>query len=163
MKLSIILIFTVLTFGASFNVFSQNENTLEMKSNFFGSKFYKGDTLISINQVLYEMSSDEAIYNLMLSAKKDNVFAQLVGAAGGFMIGWPLGTALGGGEPNWTLAGIGAGIIAISIPISSNFKRKAHSAIQKHNSIIMASNNKQLKPIYSVGFGGTSFKLNVRF
>lgn len=26
--------------------------------------------------------------------------------AGGFMIGWPIGTAIGGGKPAWALAGI---------------------------------------------------------
>ncbi len=163
MKYFIILFFTVLILGVSITAQSQNANELEMRSNFFGSKFYKGDTIMGINQVLEEMAPNEAVYNLMISAKKDNVFAQLLGAAGGFMIGWPVGTAIGGGEPNWTMAGIGAGLVAISIPISSNFKKKALSAIKQHNNLLTASNNRHLKPIYSVSFGGTSCKLKVRF
>ena len=39
---------------------------------------------------------------------------------GGFLIGWPLGTALAGGDPNWTLAAIGAGCVAIAIPRPSS-------------------------------------------
>jgi len=163
MKYFIILFFATLIFGASLNAQSQSTDKLEMRTNFFGSKFYKGDTIIGINQVLEEMATNEAVYNLMISAKKDNVFAQLLGAAGGLMLGFTLGTSLGGGEPNWTIGGIGAGLIAISIPISSNFKKKAHSAIEQHNSLLTASNNRYLKPIYSLGFGGTSLKFQIKF
>ena len=53
MKLSAILIFTALTFGTSLNAQSQNENQIELRSNFFGSRFYKGDTIISINLMIF--------------------------------------------------------------------------------------------------------------
>ena len=162
MKYILLILFALLFFSTQ-NSQAQNTNALEMRTNFFGSKFYKGDTIISVNQVLDEMSPNESIYNLMISAKEDYVLAQLLSAAGGFMVGWPVGTAIGGGEPNWTMAGIGAGIIAISIPISANFKKKGHSAINQHNDSITASHGHYLKPIYSIGFGGTSFKMQIKF
>ncbi len=163
MKAIILLFFAALTFGASFNAYAQNANEIEIRTNFFGSKFYKGDAIISVNQVLEEMAPNESVYNLMISAKKDYLFTQILTASGGFMIGWPVGTAISGGEPNWAMAGIGAGIIAISIPISSNFKKKAHSAIKQHNTIITASRSYHLKPMYSVGFGKEGFNIQMNF
>jgi hypothetical protein len=149
--------------GIAFSAQSQNVESLRLKSNFFGNKFYKGDSLISVNQVLYEMAPNESVYNLMLSAKKDFVFAQILGATGGVLVGWPLGTAVAGGDPNWTLAGIGVGIIAISIPISINFKNKALGAIAAHNKLMSGSNRWNHRPTYHLGFDGRSLKVQFRF
>lgn len=126
MKHFIIVTLTLFMFGFSMPLQAQNTDMIYLKSNFWGNKFFKGDTIISVNQVLEEMAPNESVYNLMLNAKKDFVFAQILGATGGVLIGWPLGTALVGGDPNWAMAGIGVGIVAVSIPISINFKKKSN-------------------------------------
>ncbi len=156
-------IFILLFIGIFFSAQAQNENKLRLQSNFFSNKFFKGDTIISVNQVLYEMSPNESVYNLMKKAKTDFVFAQLLGATGGILIGWPLGSALAGGQPNWALAGVGVGILAVSIPISINFRKKAGSAITQHNSLLTGSNKWNYKPNYYVGFTGRGVQLRVRF
>ncbi len=46
-----------------------------------------------------------------------NVTAQVLGGIGGALVGWQLGTYIGGGEPNWTLAAVGGGLIAVAIPL----------------------------------------------
>ena len=154
------MLLLLLSFGIHFEGQAQEENKLYLKSNFFGNKFYKGDTIISVNQVLYEMSPNESVYNLMKSAKTDFVFAQILGATGGILLGWEIGTAIGGGDPNWVIAGVGAAAITVSIPISVNFRKKANSAIIKHNNLITGSIK---KPTYHVGFNGRSLKLQYRF
>lgn len=163
MKYIGIIFLLAFNFGINFNAQSQVENTLELQSNFFGNKFYKGDTLIGINQVLDEMSSNEGTYNLMLSAKKDNVFAQILGATGGLLIGIPVGTALAGGDPKWALAGIGVGIIGITIPISINFKKKANEAILQHNNLIKSVARLKYSPTYKLGFGSNGINFQIRF
>ncbi len=55
------------------------------------------------------------------------------GFVGGFLIGWPIGTALGGGEPEWAMAAAGAGVIAIAIPIASSSKKKMEEAVRIYN------------------------------
>ena len=162
MKRARLLVLTLLLFGIQFGTFSQDK--LALKSNFWGNRFYKGDTLISVNQVLEEMAPNEANYNLMKSAKKDFVTVQLLGAAGGLLFGWPIGASIAGGDPNWTLVGVGAGILAVSIPISINFKKKATSAITKHNSLITtSSNNHNYKPCYRFCYTGNSAKIQFKF
>lgn len=156
-------LFLILFLGTFINSNAQNKNKLRLQSSFFGNKFFKGDTIISVNQVLYEMRSNESVYNLMKNAKKDFVFAQILGAAGGFLVVWPLATAVAGGEPNWVMAGVGAGILAISIPISINFRNKARSAISEHNNLIVGSNKWGYNPIYKLGFMGNNLKLQIRF
>lgn len=46
------------------------------------------------------------------------ITGNVLGFMGGACIGWPLGTAIGGGDPQWAIAGIGAGLIAIGLPLS---------------------------------------------
>ena len=156
-------IFIIFFLGVFSNAQAQNETKLRLQSNFFSNKFFKGDTLISVNQVLYEMAPNESVYKLMKSAKKDFVFAQILGATGGILIGWPIGTAVAGGEPNWILAGVGAGILAISIPISINFKNKARSAIAKHNNLITGSNKSSYNTKPYLGFNGSALQFGIRF
>ena len=150
-------------FAASSEGQAQNADTLYLYSNFWGNKFYKGDTIFSINAVLEELAIKEQPYNLMLNAKKDNTFAQIFGAAGGLLIGWPLGTALGGGEPKWFLAGIGAGLVAISIPLSINFKKKANEALNMHNSLIAKPTALKYNPTYKLGLSGNGLHLKMQF
>jgi hypothetical protein len=57
----------------------------------------------------------------------------MLSCAGGFMVGWPIGTAIGGGDPEWAMAGIGAGLIVIAIPISSKFNKQAKLAVDTYN------------------------------
>ena len=49
------------------------------------------------------------------------------------MVGWTLGAALGGGEPNWTVAGIGAGHIGVAIPFSIKANREAKKSVTIYN------------------------------
>lgn len=163
MDLSKTIIAFIILFITSFSAQSQDDNKLYMKSSFWGNKFFKGDTIISVNQVLYEMAPNESVYTLMKSAKTDFVFAQILGATGGIMLGWEVGTAIGGGDPNWAIAGVGGGLIGISIPISINFRKKANAAILEHNKLIAASNKPSYKPAYNLGFDGKNIKFLYRF
>lgn len=49
------------------------------------------------------------------------------------LIGWPLGTALGGGEPEWAMAGAGAVVVLAAIPLTSAFRKHAQKAISIYN------------------------------
>ncbi len=163
MKYLLFLIITLSILGYSQTSLAQTADTLYLHSTFWGNKFYKGDTIYSINAVLEELAANEQPYNLMLSAKKDNVFTQLLGAAGGILIGWPVGTAIGGGEPKWYLAGIGAGLVAISIPLSINFRKKANQALQDHNALMANSARWNYKHIYHLGLSGNGLQLRIQF
>ncbi|MFN4246647.1 MAG: hypothetical protein ACK4EY_02930 [Flavipsychrobacter sp.] len=46
------------------------------------------------------------------------ITAQILGGIGGGLIGWPVGTYIGGGDPEWTLAAIGGGLVAIAVPLA---------------------------------------------
>ncbi|MCF6359362.1 MAG: hypothetical protein L3J29_01215 [Cyclobacteriaceae bacterium] len=163
MKFLLFLVITLSLLVSSQPSKAQVADTLYLKSTFWGNKFYKGDTIYGINGVLEELAANEQPYNLMLKAKKDNTFAQIFGAAGGLLIGWSVATDISGGEHNWYLIGIGAGFVAISIPISINFKKKANQALRDHNALMANSARWHYKPTYHFGLSGNGLQLRVKF
>jgi hypothetical protein len=71
---------------------------------------------------------------MMKRAKSNSDISTVLGFAGGLMLAWPVGTAIAGGDPNWILAGIGAGFLAIGIPLSMSASKTMFQAVQIYNS-----------------------------
>ena len=59
--------------------------------------------------------------------------AAIFSSIGSGLIGFPLGVALGGGDPNWNVALVGTGLIAVSVPFVRSFKIKARNAVNMYN------------------------------
>ena len=59
--------------------------------------------------------------------------ATILSFIGGFMVGWPIGSALSGKEPNWAIAAAGGGFVLIAIPLNSAYKRHAREAVKIYN------------------------------
>jgi hypothetical protein len=59
--------------------------------------------------------------------------ALIFGGIGGYLIGYPLGQAIAGGDANWGMAGVGAGVALIALPFHSAFKKNANLSIDLYN------------------------------
>lgn len=133
--------------------------TLRMEKNFWGTKLYADDQLKSPGEMLEIMKSDPEAYQEFKKAKGNLAGATVLGFIGGALIGWPIGTSVGGGDPQWGLAGGGAALILLSIPLSSGFNKHAERAIELYNSEGPTSRR------ISIGVlpYGTGAKLVIRF
>ena len=69
----------------------------------------------------------------MKRAKTNSTFASIIMFTGGFFVGWPIGQAIAGGDPKWALTGVGAGFIALSIPLYSSYKNQSTQAVEIYN------------------------------
>ncbi|MBK6755307.1 MAG: hypothetical protein IPG69_17405 [Flavobacteriales bacterium] len=98
-----------------------------------GNKFLMHGTVLKPRQLLDVMSNDAAAYDHMRLAKRSNDYATAFGCVGGFLVGWPLGAAVAGGDPQWIMAGIGAGLIVVGITLNSSYKRHAATAVGTYN------------------------------
>lgn len=93
-------------------------------------------------QLLSHTKPYEEAYAEMLKAKTNHDMATTLWVAGGILIAWPIGTELdwpigtsiGGEDPNWALAGIGAGVWLMTIPFSSAYGKHAKRAVRIYNS-----------------------------
>ncbi|MBL7798144.1 MAG: hypothetical protein JNJ90_16750 [Saprospiraceae bacterium] len=107
-------------------------DTIEVRKA-FGTVFrYKGKNQTP-KQLLDLMAPIPEAYKEMEIARSNNTAGTIFGAIGGFMVGWQLGSAIGGGDPNWSLAAVGAGVIVISIPFSTAYTRHAKNAVALYN------------------------------
>lgn len=133
------IILTLLAVSMSFTFGQTASDSISMKKVFGGYQFYQGEQRLNMNQLVKTMKPNEQAYKQIKSAQSTYTMAMIFSYAGGFMVGWPLGTALGGGEPNWAMAGIGAGLIVVAIPISQSFNKKAKQAVDTFNSGLQTS------------------------
>jgi hypothetical protein len=128
-----VIIMTLLSVSLSFTFGQTITESISMKKVFGGYSYYKGEKRLNMNQLVTTMKTNELAYTQIKTAKSTYTFASIVAFAGGFMVGWPVGTAIAGGDPNWTLAAVGAGLIVVSIPISQKYNKQAKQAVDTYN------------------------------
>jgi len=122
-------------------------DSISFKKVALGTVFQQnGKNLVTRDLVEITSSNPEA-YKEMKTAKGNLDAGNVFGFAGGFLIGWPIGSAISGTEANWALAGIGAGLIVVSIPFTAGFNKHARNAVSIYNSGLspIVSDNVKLK------------------
>lgn len=116
------------------SVFAQTaDNTITYRKVFGGYKFEQNGQALSPKSMLDIFQGNEEAYQAMRKAKSNYDPAMVLSVIGGALVGWPLGTAVGGGDPNWALAAIGGACIIGSIPLGSAFNRHAIRATDLYN------------------------------
>lgn len=129
----IVIILTLLTMSLTFTLGQTVNDSISAKKVFGGYQFSQGGKRLKVNQLVNAMKPNEQAYNKIKSAKSTYTLATIIGGAGGFMVGYTIGTAIGGGDPNWVMAEIGAGLIVVSIPITLSYNKKAKEAVDTFN------------------------------
>lgn len=120
---------------------------------------YKGDKLTMKDLAEVVKSNPEAHSEIKI-ARSNATGANVFSYIGGFMIGWPLGTAIGGGDPNWTIAGIGIGLALVSIPFSLKSVKHTRNAVDIYNRDLNKTGRVK-KTEYHLHFTGNN--LGIRF
>jgi hypothetical protein len=129
----IVLILTVFMAGVSFANGQALPDSITVLRAWGEAEFFQGNIQLTPKEVLYAMRSNEEAHELMRSARATKGVSDVIGFAGGFMVGWTLGDILFGREPNWTIAGVGAGLLVVSIPITSSYSKQAEHAVATYN------------------------------
>jgi len=99
-----------------------------------GYQYYCKGHMLTLGELSDKLKVNDLAYSKLESAKSVNTVASILGCIGGFCVGYTLGTAIGGGETSWVLAGIGVGVIIIDIPIAKSAEKKAKEAVHIYNS-----------------------------
>jgi hypothetical protein len=132
MKRAILLIPVFVCFAL--HSFSQaSHDSILIKNVLGGYQYYQDNKRIKFADLVKQMESNEQAYMHIKKTKTNNVWTTVFSGIGGFLIGWPLGTALGGGDPKWEMAGIGAGLVVVSIPFSIKANKEARTAVGIYN------------------------------
>jgi len=118
-------------------------DTIQITKAAGGYKFsYMGENLTMDRLgVLSNKNATSAKY--FSKAKGTTGLLQVMGFMGGALIGYPIGTFIGGGKPNWSLAAVGCGILVVSLPIVSSANNNLLKAVNAYNqsSVITRKDN----------------------
>jgi len=106
-----------------------------------GLTFQQNQKTYTFKEVPALMHNNKQAYEFIQKARTQSIISNVLSFAGGGFIGWPLGTAIAGGEANWTLAAIGAGLIVVAIPVFSSAKKNATKAVQIYNEGVQTQQN----------------------
>ncbi|MGE5518374.1 MAG: hypothetical protein ACM3VS_00510 [Candidatus Dadabacteria bacterium] len=153
-----ILIISILLSGSFFCHAQNNPDTIEIRKT-FATTFRLNNKNLTLKQLLDITHTNAAAYQEMKKAKSNFDAGYVFGFAGGFLIGWPIGTTIGGGKPNWTLAAVGAALAAVSIPFSSAYNKHAKNAIKLYNSGLQQTGFKKIKFKYYLAANSTGLRI----
>jgi hypothetical protein len=109
-------------------------DTIVIKKLLGGYRYEMNGRNLRPVEVMEQIHENKQAFHLMQKARTGNGFASALSYAGGFLIGWPIGTAAGGGDAQWGMAAIGAGLVLVAIPISIQSNKNARKAVQTYNS-----------------------------
>lgn len=122
--------------------------------------FYQNGVKLTPKQLTDITATNPGAHKLMRKAKTNVTVAGVLGFAGGVLIGIPLGTAIGGGDPKWSLAGAGAGLVLASVPFSLSYSRNAKKAVSIYNSGLTRTGQRRLDFRFGLGLNGFAMKVN---
>ena len=154
------IVFIGLLSVASICLAQSPSDSIYYSKNFWGTKFYQDNYRINFNQLPGLVGSDLVVANLIKQARANKTGAAVMSGIGGFLLGWQLGTWIVGGEPNEVVAGVGGGLILVSIPFNSKANKLAIQAIGIHNQKLSAY---QSKPEFNLGFVKSGIALSIHF
>ncbi|MFT6844055.1 MAG: hypothetical protein ACJAUV_000225 [Flavobacteriales bacterium] len=140
----------------------QPTDSISIKKVLGGYQFRQANELLKMNQLVYRLKSNDEAYSQIKGASTNYTIATILSATGGFLVGYPIGVAMGGGKPNWTMAAVGAGLIVVAIPISKKSNKQAIKAVKTYNTSLFASSSKP-KNEFFLTFSENGVGLKVRF
>jgi len=147
-------------FIVSTGCLAQNE-PIEFYKGDFGMVFTQNGKILKPRDLVSITEGQIQADIYMKKAKLNSDWASVFGVIGGALVGWPVGTALAGGDPNWVLAGAGAGFIAISIPFAIGYKKNAIRGANIHNQNI--STDSRMVHTYQLTAGSNGLGITFSF
>jgi hypothetical protein len=157
------LILCVLFCFISLSTFSQSSDSIQATKISGGYKYELNGNIMNFETMSHMMQNNIEATQLLNKAKGSSGFANVLGYVGGFLVGYPLGTALGGGQANWTLAAIGAGIFVIALPIASSANKNLKQAVDVYNSSLNQTSYKQPEYELKLGINPNGLGLTLNF
>lgn len=128
-----------------------------------GNKYKRDGTELKTSDLKEIMGVDSEAYSYVRKAKGNKNLYTVLSFAGGFAVGFPIGTKLGGGEADWRIAGVGAVLLAVSIPFALKSSSNSKKAVDLYNASLDTSLLEKEAPEFSLEINDSGFGLLVRF
>jgi hypothetical protein len=161
MKIPILLILSLLFLQTNIVFGQSTSDSITIVKKGLGTSFYYNTKKLTTKELTEITRSNSEAFQEMTSAKTNQAVGTVFGFIGGFLVGWPLGTAIGGGDPNWTLAAVGAGFIGVSIPFSIAYTKRATRAVDIYNADLRTASVNKLQLNFGVSQNRIGLKMKL--
>ncbi|MFK8268817.1 hypothetical protein [Capnocytophaga cynodegmi] len=155
MFLVLLIAFTSLSFSYS--------QQIEIKKVFGENRFYQDGKRLYMKDVIILMENNQEALLIMKKARQNNNIAIPVSIGGAGLIGWNLGKLISGGKPNWVVAGIGAGLVGVTIKLNSNVNKYSKQAVEIYNSSLNKDSSYRFHPEFNLISNEMGIGLAVKF
>jgi hypothetical protein len=145
-KFRILTLMLSLVFLSNLSAQKKPKPTMSYEKGFWRSKFKYGVEELSISDAgqKFEYESPEA-YASFKKAQTAQIFTQISGFGGGFLIGYEAGSAIRGVEINGARGGIGVGLLIISFLLEGSATKNFEDAAFHFNTKKTSSIYKKLE------------------
>lgn len=110
------------------------KSTITIKKSAFGRKYIHQDKKLKLKELKTLLTQEPATEQELSTAQKYYRPAMIFSTVGGFCIGWPIGSALGGTEdPAWELAIAGGGITIVALILGGKADKHFENAVHIYN------------------------------
>jgi hypothetical protein len=140
----------------------QPADTISIKKVYDVYEFRQGTELLKRKQLVGILKSNDEAFKKIKLARTNAQFSAVLSATGGFLIGYSLSAVIIGEKPIWLIAGVGAGLIVIAIPINRKGNKHLIKAVEIYNNSLLASSSKS-KNEFFLTFSENGLGLKFRF
>ncbi len=143
--------------------FGQTQTTsapIEVKRA-WSTTFYQNGKRLKSKELTQVLKGNSEAYALMQRANSNNTIRSVLGGTGGFLVGYQLGSSLGGKDPNWAVVAVGAGLIGLTMPFAASYGSYAREAVGIYNRDLEQTSLRSVE--YQFGLCSHGVGLTVRF
>jgi len=145
-------------------VFSQSSNDsiqiIKINTNY---RYEHQGHFLNLQQMTQIMKTDKEATKYLKSAKLSNGISVIFEFAGGFLIGYPIGTYITGKGANISMLAVGIGFLVVNIPINIATKRNLTKAINSYNTSISGTGLINNTYDLHMGFTQNGIGITLRF
>jgi hypothetical protein len=161
-KILFLLLVSLLALRGTVSLAQTGSDTIQIRKSGDGStRFVLNGKRLTPRRLSAATRSNPATHAEMKIARSNHAMGSILSFAGGFLTGYQLGTLIRGGQPNWVVAGVGVGLIGLSLPLSSGYTKHAKKAVRIYNAGLRATHVPRVD--VRAGFACNQVRLGVTF
>lgn len=106
---------------------------IEVYDSARGLVFSNNGYRLSKGEVKNLLKTNTEAYERFRGVDKTRAITSVMAGTGGFIVGYSLGMHISGKEPNWNLAGVGAGLCLLTVPFTIKYNKEVKAAVKLYN------------------------------
>jgi hypothetical protein len=140
---------------------------MSIKPDFWsGSAIYHKGEKISIGKAINIAEKNAAVIKKLKIARTNRTIGTIIAHPGAFAFGYVLGQTIANNpanrKPNWTVGGVGAGLMVGGMILQGIGNKKLKEAVHLYNSTLV-NNSKTIAPELNLVYSENGLGVSVRF